>query len=124
MHVHAHTLHARTHAHLLLQPRHTHTCRQLKTSSASHPFVRRLDAAEKAFDAAATSPYARPVQRWVFVGMGNGARYQNYPRRGNDGFREQYFGTNLPRLMTIKRRYDPHDLFAYEQGLLHGEKTP
>lgn len=57
-------------------------------------------------------------------GMGNGARYQNYPRRGNDGFREQYFGTNLPRLMTIKRRYDPHDLFAYEQGLLHGEKTP
>lgn len=53
--------------------------------------------------------------------MGNGARYQNYPRRGNAGFRAQYFGSNLPRLMQIKRHYDPHDRFSYEQGLLHGE---
>lgn len=30
---------------------------QLKTSSASHPFVKRLDAAEKAFDAAASAGY-------------------------------------------------------------------
>lgn len=50
--------------------------------------------------------------------MGNGRRYQNYPRRGNADFREQYFGSNLDRLMAIKRRYDPTNLFAYEQGLL------
>lgn len=49
--------------------------------------------------------------------MGNGRRYQNYPRRGNPGFREQYFGQNLERLVEIKRRHDPHNLFAYEQGL-------
>ena len=54
--------------------------------------------------------------------MGNGHRYQNYPRRGNAGFAEQYFGQNLPRLRDIKRRYDPKNLFAYEQGLL--QETP
>lgn len=61
--------------------------------------------------------------------MGNGHRYQNYPRRGNPDFREHYFGTNLGRLMDIKLKYDPHNLFDYEQGLLHdagkaGETTP
>lgn len=56
--------------------------------------------------------------------MGNGARYQNYPRRGNAGFREQYFGTNLARLTAIKLKYDPHNLFDYEQGLLHEDAPP
>lgn len=56
--------------------------------------------------------------------MGNGRRYQNYPRRGNPGFREQYFGENLDRLIAIKRHYDPHNLLAYEQGLLHGDGQP
>lgn len=51
--------------------------------------------------------------------MGNGARYQNYPRRGNRDFRKQYFGSNIERLMRIKRDVDPHNLFDYEQGLLH-----
>lgn len=55
--------------------------------------------------------------------MGNGRRYQNYPRRGNAGFREQYFGGNLPRLLEIKQRYDPHNLFAYEQGLMEAEEV-
>jgi FAD/FMN-containing dehydrogenase len=53
--------------------------------------------------------------------MGNGHRYQNYPRRGNPQFRQHYFGANLPRLMKIKEHYDPHNLFDYEQGLLHDE---
>ncbi len=53
--------------------------------------------------------------------MGNGHRYQNYPRRGNPDFREQYFGENLDRLVAIKRQYDRHNLFAYEQGLLPDE---
>jgi FAD/FMN-containing dehydrogenase len=49
--------------------------------------------------------------------MGNGRRYQNYPRRGNAGFRAQYFGTNLSRLLAVKATYDPTNLFAYEQSL-------
>jgi hypothetical protein len=29
-----------------------------------------------------------------------------------------YFGGNLERLVEIKRKYDPDDLFAFQQGLL------
>jgi FAD/FMN-containing dehydrogenase len=50
--------------------------------------------------------------------MGNGRRYQNYPRRGYPDFRQEYFGENLDRLMAVKRRSDPHNLFAFEEGLL------
>jgi len=59
--------------------------------------------------------------------MGNGRRYQNYPRRGNPGFARAYFGDNLDRLVAIKRACDPTNLFAYEQGLMQDpspEATP
>lgn len=56
--------------------------------------------------------------------MGNGRRYQNYPRRDNPDFAPQYFGQNLDRLVEIKRRFDPHNLFAYEQGLLPDRANP
>ena len=61
--------------------------------------------------------------------MGNGHRYQNYPRRGNVNFLKEYFGGNLERLIDVKRRYDPENLLAYEQsltpnvGTLQKEKT-
>jgi FAD/FMN-containing dehydrogenase len=50
--------------------------------------------------------------------MGNGRRYQNYPRRGNPDFRAAYFGQNLDRLVAVKLACDPKNLFAYEQGLM------
>ncbi|WP_172331159.1 FAD-binding oxidoreductase [Mangrovicoccus sp. HB161399] len=49
--------------------------------------------------------------------MSDGHRYQNYPRRGNPGFLRQYFGENLERLVEIKRRHDPGNLFEYEQSI-------
>jgi hypothetical protein len=49
--------------------------------------------------------------------MGNGHRYQNYPRRGTKGSRAAYFGENLPRLMAIKARVDPHNLFDFAESL-------
>lgn len=49
--------------------------------------------------------------------MGNGHRYQNYPRRDNPGYLWQYFGENLPRLIEMKRQMDPHGLLQYEQSL-------
>ena len=55
--------------------------------------------------------------------MGNGARYQNYPRRGNPAFRQNYFGQNLDRLMALKQLYDPANLFAFEQGLAQENAT-
>ena len=61
--------------------------------------------------------------RWLdkFAGiaqaMGNGRRYQNYPRRGDSGYLEQYFGDNLERLVKAKQTFDPHNLFAFEQSI-------
>ena len=49
--------------------------------------------------------------------MSNGRRYQNYPRRGTDGFLEAYFGENLPKLKEIKQKYDPHNMFWFEQSI-------
>ncbi|SMX50660.1 FAD-binding oxidoreductase [Maliponia aquimaris] len=51
------------------------------------------------------------------TGMGSGRRYQNYPRRGTTDFLDAYFGQNLPRLQQIKARYDPHNMFWFEQSL-------
>ncbi len=58
--------------------------------------------------------------------MGNGHRYQNYPRRGTKNVLHAYFGENLDRLKAIKARVDPHNIFDFEQSLgstetLHGE---
>ncbi|MBE3638229.1 FAD-binding oxidoreductase [Mangrovicoccus algicola] len=58
--------------------------------------------------------------------MGNGHRYQNYPRRGNAGFLHDYFGANAARLVEVKRRHDPQMLLDYEQSIplaLPGEES-
>lgn len=53
----------------------------------------------------------------IALPMGSGHRYQNYPRRGTKGFLEAYFGENLPRLKEIKTKYDPHNMFWFEQSI-------
>jgi FAD/FMN-containing dehydrogenase len=54
----------------------------------------------------------------VVTPLSNGESYQNYPNRDNRDFGRMYFGGNLERLVEIKRKYDPDDLFAFQQGLL------
>ena len=51
--------------------------------------------------------------------LSNGHSYQNYPNRQLADFGEAYFGGNLPRLVDVKKTYDPGDLFAFPQGLLN-----
>lgn len=64
-----------------------------------------------------------PVMEWLdrfcdlAEAMGNGHRYQNYPRRGNENFRWDYFGPNFDRLLAIKQAVDPHNLFSFEQSI-------
>ena len=43
--------------------------------------------------------------------------YQNAPDITLDHYLERYYGENLPRLVRIKRKYDPKNIFQYEQSI-------
>ncbi|WBB71746.1 FAD-binding oxidoreductase [Micromonospora sp. WMMD1128] len=43
--------------------------------------------------------------------------YQNFPDPTLRDWRRAYYGTNYPRLVRVKRRYDPTDYFTYPQGI-------
>ena len=49
-------------------------------------------------------------------GMTEGA-YRNYANLNLTSFNERYFMQNLNRLVDIKNRYDPHNLFNYSQSI-------
>ncbi len=53
----------------------------------------------------------------IVAPMGNGHRYQNYPRRGVSNVHQAYFGENLERLQAIKAQVDPHNIFDFEESL-------
>jgi hypothetical protein len=55
----------------------------------------------------------------VMEPLSNGHSYQNYWNPESKNFGKIYFGGNLKRLVEIKRKCDPGDLFPYPQGVLH-----
>ncbi len=59
----------------------------------------------------------------MYAPLCNGHSYQNYPRRHQRNFAHAYWGDYYPCLVEIKRKYDPHNFFRYQQGvaLEHGE---
>src|SRR5574337_288118 len=56
--------------------------------------------------------------RRVLTPLSNGHAYQNYPNRQNREYRSMYWGENYPRLVAIKRKYDPNSLFRFGQTVL------
>jgi len=70
--------------------------------------------------AAAKAAAHRWVARsWSIVHpWGSGRVFQNFADRDLENWAEAYYGTNYPRLLRIKARYDPGNLFRGHQALL------
>ena len=55
--------------------------------------------------------WQRDVQNHFSAMLGNQGSYYNFPDPGLEHPAQAYWGSNLPRLMQIKRRYDPERVF-------------
>jgi hypothetical protein len=49
--------------------------------------------------------------------VGSGGSYVNYPDLALKDWARMYYGANLPRLLDIKKAYDPGAVFHFSQGL-------
>jgi hypothetical protein len=47
----------------------------------------------------------------------NGHSYQNYPNRDQTGFQWAYWGPYYKQLVVIKNKYNPNNVFAYQQAI-------
>lgn len=47
----------------------------------------------------------------------NGHSYQNYPNRDQTGFQWAYWGSYYNQLVAIKNKYNPDNVFAYQQAI-------
>ncbi|HYD80780.1 MAG TPA: FAD-binding oxidoreductase [Paucimonas sp.] len=56
--------------------------------------------------------YYADMQRFVLP-----ESYVNFPNRDLKNWAQAYYGSNLPRLSQIKRKYDPHNLFKFAQSI-------
>ncbi|WBB95880.1 FAD-binding oxidoreductase [Solwaraspora sp. WMMA2080] len=53
----------------------------------------------------------------VFAGHPPAGAYQNFPDPHLADWRHAYYGGNYPRLVEVKRKYDPTGFFTYPQGI-------
>jgi FAD/FMN-containing dehydrogenase len=71
---------------------------------------------------ASADPLTTQCQTWIaefaeaLSPYANGA-YVNVPNAGMPGWEAAYWGPNIDRLRTVKAKYDPDNVFSFEQGL-------
>ena len=49
--------------------------------------------------------------------LDNGESYQNYNDATLENYLERYYGSNLPRLLELKRNMDPTNFFRFPQSI-------
>jgi FAD/FMN-containing dehydrogenase len=69
------------------------------------------------------TPVPRSIGDWVaelwetLLPHSNGQSYQNFPDPGLNDWGRAYYGSNLDRLTRVKGKWDPENVFTYEQGV-------
>jgi FAD/FMN-containing dehydrogenase len=68
------------------------------------------------------------ARSWTSVHpWGSGGVYPNWPDPDLEDWAHAYHGTNLERLVRVKRKYDPDNFFRFDQSLpsqLQGSGAP
>jgi hypothetical protein len=65
---------------------------------------------------AVTERWTRGFRRALAPALSTAA-YVNYPDLERADWRRAYYGDNYPRLVQVKKRYDPDDVFRFEQSI-------
>lgn len=66
--------------------------------------------------------YALVNQKWMQDGFDKLVHYTkgsfiNFPFSIQEDYEERYYGGNLSKLKMIKQKYDPHNIFSFEQSI-------
>jgi FAD/FMN-containing dehydrogenase len=91
-----------------------------RIAPAATAFVHRNDLASIQYFAAGE---VSPARAWVNASRAelapamSGYAYVNYIDPDLKNWQHAYYGSNLPRLQQVKRRYDPHNLFHFAQSI-------
>lgn len=78
---------------------------------------------------ASQDPLTAPCLTWI-AEFGEAMRpyvngaYINVPNAGMPGWESAYWGSNVDRLRTIKAKYDPDNVFCYEQSIAPANTSP